>query len=91
MLHNTVQLEGLPRDNFLPISPPVLIFENLIFFFCVKDCIADMATITILAKILSLKKAKIAGLGKNFIPQKCSAIWYYVACIMCTGTYMMGN
>ena len=46
--------------------------ENLsvIFFSCVKDCIADMATFTALAKSLSLENyynTKIAVLGENLI------------------------
>ena len=52
--------------KFSPISPLAFIVEILSanFFSCVKDCIADMATFTTLAKILSLTtycNTKVAG------------------------------
>ena len=50
------------------ISPPALIgkkFITLIFLSCVNDCIEDMATMTALAKNLSMhQNTKVAGLGK---------------------------
>ena len=44
------------------------------FFSCVKDCIADMATFTVLAKFENYYNTKIAELGENFIPRKFSAM-----------------
>ena len=64
----TVQLEIFARREFLPISPPALIGENIIhefFFSCIEDYLVDM-TFTTLAKILSLEKycnTNIDGLG----------------------------
>ena len=52
----TVQLEIFVRRKFSPISP--LSLANILsanFFSCVKDCIVDMETFTVLEKILSLK------------------------------------
>ena len=74
-----VQPEIFARRKFSPISPPPLIGEKFIcnVFSCVKDCIADMVTFTAIGEILFLKdyqNTKIAGLGKNFIPRKFSAI-----------------
>ena len=68
--------------SFSPILPPALIGENLSLsvnlFFCVKDCIAGMATFTALVKILSPANycnTKIATeLSKSVIPQKFSAM-----------------
>ena len=79
---STMQPDIFARREFLPILPPALVRENLFtnFFSFVKDCIVDMATFTALAKlILSLENyycTKIAGLCKNVIPQKFSAIRY---------------
>ena len=44
-----------------------------------------MAIFTALAKILSLKNyysTKITGLGKHFIPEKFSAVWYSLCCVL---------
>ena len=65
----TVQPEIFARRKFLPISAPALIGEILSTnsFSCVKYYIADMATFTVLATILSLKNycnTKIVELGK---------------------------
>ena len=55
----TVQLEIFVRRKFSPISSLItLIGKNFIyefFFSCVKDCIVDMETFTVLVKILPLK------------------------------------
>ena len=57
----------------MPTSPPVLVGENFIheFFSYVNDCIEDMATFTVLAKILSANyscntEVYVAGLVKVF-------------------------
>ena len=68
---STVQLESFPRENFCQFHH-LLSLEKILsvnFFSCVKDCIADMATFTTLAKILSLRNyynTKIAELGENW-------------------------
>ena len=59
------------QESIFAISLASLIGKKFIckFFSCVNDCIADMATFTALAKILSLKSycnTKIAGVGENF-------------------------
>ena len=74
----TIQLEIFARRKFLPILPPALIGENLStnFISHVKNCIANMATFTALAKVENYYNTKIAELGKNFIPQKFLAIRY---------------
>ena len=44
------------QEKISPILPPALTGENFLnFFSCVKDCIADMATFTILAKFYPSK------------------------------------
>ena len=48
-----VWLEVFTRRKFLPISPPVLVGENFIHKLFSNDCIEDMATFTVLVKILS--------------------------------------
>ena len=73
VVYNTVEPEIFARRNFCQlILPPALIGENFIckYFSHVKECIADMAMFTALAKILSLENyynTKIAGLDENFI------------------------
>ena len=68
-----VWLEVFTRRKFLPISPPALVGENFIhkFFSYINHCIEDMATFTVLAKILSANyscniEVHVAGLVKFF-------------------------
>ena len=60
------------------------------FFSCVNDYIHNMVTFTALVKINSMKQAE---LGKIFVQQKFSAIWYFefqrvifIRCILHRGT-----
>ena len=67
---NTEESKYCRGEKISSILPPPLIGKNLSannMFFCIKDCIVDMAMFTALAKLLSLK-------NYNFIPQKLSAI-----------------
>ena len=71
-----VWLEVFTGRKFLPISPPALVGENFIhkLFSYVNDCIEDMATFTVLAKILSANyscntEVHVAGLVK-FVSHK---------------------
>ena len=65
-----IWLEVFTRRKNLPISLPTLILSTNLFS-CVNDCIEDMATFTVLTKILSTNcscntEVHVAGLSKIF-------------------------
>ena len=79
---NTEQPEISPGETFYHFRHLLSLARILSVDFFIKDCIVDMETFTTSVKILSLEiktiHANIAGLGKNFIQQKFSAIRYQV-------------
>ena len=73
--HATKLLGYLPKVSCLVLIILYCIrslFRHSLSFFlsCIKDCIEDMETFTVLAKIFSMKifcNSKMAGFGKIFI------------------------